>query len=103
LWSPNGDRIATVWRTGSTDAAGNWLQQSADLWVVDSASGSTMTNVASVEGEGDLEPIAFSPDGERILVRRDDGLSSVAIDGSGSTVLVPGADHGAWVPANARR
>ena len=63
--------------------------------------------VDTVAGEGDLDPIAFSPDGDRILVRKVDadgvpGLWSVASDGSGSTVLVAGADHGEWlVPVDA--
>jgi hypothetical protein len=78
-------------------------QQSSSLWVVDSATGKNGVEVASVDGEGGLGPIAFSPDGERILVqqRHADGVSdlmSVSADGSASTVIVAGAEHGEWLP-----
>jgi hypothetical protein len=66
--------------------------------------GLTIT-AARAEYGGWLQPIAFSADGERILVLRSDAdgvsdLSSVNVDGSGSTVLVPGADYGEWVPSS---
>jgi Tol biopolymer transport system component len=91
LWSPDGDRIAVVVRRWS----------SARLSVVDPTTG-LETALARVEGEGDLQPIAFSRDGERILVQehRSDGvsgLSSVNADGSGSTMITAGADHGEWL------
>lgn len=102
LWAPNGDRIAVVTRSVSTDAAGDQIQQSADLWVADPTTGES-TMVDTVFGNGYLQPITFSPDGDRILVKKVDpdgapGLWTVASDGSGSTVLVAGADHGEWVP-----
>jgi Tol biopolymer transport system component len=101
-WSPDGDRIAVVTSRYSTDPAGNPIrQQSTSLRVVDVDTG-LETTVASLDGEGSLTPVAFSPDGDRILVSAHsaDGtqsLSTVNVDGSGSTVLVEGADTGAWV------
>ena len=53
LWSPNGDRIAVVTRQSSTDAAGDPIQHSADLWVADPTTGLS-TMVDSVVGDGDL-------------------------------------------------
>jgi Tol biopolymer transport system component len=102
VWSPNGDRIAVVFSRSLTDEAGDPIQQSSSLWVVDSATGTQMTMVASLAGEGRLDPIAFSPDGERILVQRHDAawvpdLMSVNADGSGSTVIVAGAEYGEWL------
>jgi Tol biopolymer transport system component len=103
LWSPNSDRIAVVTRQSSTTAAGDPIQQSADLWVADPATGSS-SRVDSVSGDGDLQPVAFSPHGDRILVQRYDAdqgpsLWTVASDGSGSTLIVAGADVGMWVPS----
>jgi hypothetical protein len=92
-----------VTRQSSTTAAGDPIQQSADLWVADPATGSS-SRVDSVSGDGDLQPVAFSPHGDRILVQRYDAdqgpsLWTVASDGSGSTLIVAGADVGMWVPS----
>jgi Tol biopolymer transport system component len=101
-WSPEGDRIAVITRRYSTDPAGNPIrQQSTSLRVVDVDTG-LVTTVASLEGEGTLTPVAFSSNGDRILVHalpadETQSLSSVNVDGSGSAVLVEDADAGAWV------
>jgi Tol biopolymer transport system component len=104
LWSPNGDRIAVVTRRFSTDSNGDQVQQSASLWVVDPATlSSTMVESVSADADVDLQPVAFSPHGDRILVLKYDAargpsLWTVASDGSGSTLIVEGADAGMWVP-----
>ena len=101
LWSPRGDRIAVVASSYSADVDGNLILESARLTVVDPTTGLAIT-AGEVEDGGLLQPIAFSADGERILVRRFDAewasdLWSMNADGSGSTMLVAGADHGEWV------
>lgn len=101
IWSPSGDRIAVVVSRYSADAAGELITESADLRVVDVESGHS-TTLASVDGEDELRPMGFSADGDRILVRWEvaDGvpsLWSVNGDGSGTTRLVEGADHGEWL------
>jgi hypothetical protein len=64
--------IAEALRRGlSTDTAGGPIQHSADLWVAHPTTGES-TMVDTVFGDGDLQPIAFSPDGDRILVRKVD-------------------------------
>lgn len=103
LWSPSGDRIAVVTRRWSTDTAGEPIVESTSLWVADPSTGAS-TKLDIVQGGGYLEPIAFSPHGDRILVKKVDadgatGLWAVASDGSGSTLIVEGADAGMWVPS----
>ncbi len=103
LWSPTGDRIAyVVSRDRTLDGDGNVTQQTSDLRVVDPTT-AIVTTVASARtnyGFG-LEPIGFSPEGDRILFGQSDeddarSLWSANADGSGAQVLVVGTDVGAW-------
>ena len=94
MWSPDGDRFASVSRKG-------------ELVVVDAASGKvtvlTEAGAALSEGENVNVVRGFSPQGDRILyaalVRGDTGgvynsLYSIAVDGSGVRLLVDGAMQG---------
>ena len=68
--------------------------------MVDVASG-RVTSLISAYGNDPLRLIRFSPEGDRILVRRGDpdkpmSLWSVHSDGSGAQLLVEGTGWGDW-------
>jgi Tol biopolymer transport system component len=95
LWSPGDDRIAFTW---SRDRVGGAPGPTTnDLRVVDLASGrqTTLTTGPLVE------PLAWSPEGDRLLFRRTDELGisslwSINADGSNVRLLVDGATNGDW-------
>jgi WD40 repeat protein len=93
LWSPTGDRIAfTSSKAGS--GAGSY-----ELRVVDLATG-TVTLLAEAYGAVLLSVIDFSPDGDRILFSRPEGIGSlwsVDVDGSDPRRLVAGTAWGDWL------
>ena len=84
-WSPTGDRIAV---------------SSNGLRVVDVATGS-VTPLIDEERGTRLSVIGFSPRGDRILYRRDEGnkssLWSVGVDGSDAQLVVDGTWQGEWL------
>jgi Tol biopolymer transport system component len=87
LWSPAGDRVAFP-----TGASPN------ELWVVDVATGAV--TLLAVAGPGDTpQPIAFSPDGERILFSMEGSLWSIRTDASQKRRLLEGAIDGDWRPS----
>jgi hypothetical protein len=93
-WSATGDRIAFA-----TSGRGRaWW--SAELRVVDVATGS-VTLLTEGERGVSLHAIGFSPRGDRILFRRDEGradsLWSIGIDGSDARLVVAGAWQGEWL------
>lgn len=88
LMSPAGDRV--VFRTnGSPD----------ELLAVDLATGALTT---LVEPTDRLRPLAYAPDGGRVLLAAEgpDGgaMWSVGVDGSDARLLVAGTVDGAWRP-----
>ncbi len=95
VWSPLGDRVAFAWSTSTNDDA----SVASELRVLDIASGEE-TTIAAEPGIGG--PLAYSPEGDRILHLRDvDGemaLWSITAAGSDAQLLVPGADSGDWQP-----
>ena len=91
MWSPTGDRIAFVERS---QPIGDSFEGA--ISIVDVASGGLM-RLASVRGTGPSPLLRFSPEGDRILFWRVEGvpsLWSVNADGSNARLLVTGAD---WV------
>lgn len=98
VWSPLGDRVAFAWRF--TDNSGSSLVAS-ELRVLDISSGDETTIAAEAEIWG---PLAYSPEGDRILYATRDanshptGLWSINADGSDVQLLVPGAAWGDWQP-----
>ena len=101
VWSPNGDRVAFTW---SWSVAGTWLDAQGhpvprrhELRVLDVAGGA----VTTLAGENEINPLRFSPEGDRILYATTDAtdqetLWSVNIDGSDTRRLVPGSQAGDW-------
>lgn len=91
-WSPSGDRIAFT----TSGRGPRWTE----LRVVDVATGS-VTLVTEEERGTNLTVIGFSPQGDRILLRRDRGdehsLWSIGVDGSDPRVVVAGAWQGHWL------
>ena len=88
VWSPAGDRIAFTSREAG----------SFDLRVVDLTTG-TVTLLADAYGDVLLSVIDFSPEGDRILFSRPEGIGSlwsVAVDGSDPRRLVSGTSSGDW-------
>ena len=86
-WSPIGDRIAFL--DGS----------SSRLSVADVTSGAVTTLASGT----DMRTAGFSPDGEQILYMTTDAndvsnLWTANTDGSGTRLVVEGADSGAWLP-----
>jgi Tol biopolymer transport system component len=103
--SPTGDRVAFLWTpvvfSRPVDPASNALE----LRAVDVASGA-VTTLASADRDHPLDPIAFSPDGDRILFSRTDANSvtslwSIRTDGSDLRLLVTGTGWGDWQPVPA--
>jgi hypothetical protein len=101
VWSPSGDRLAFTWIP--VDSTGNTHHASSELHVVDVASGLD----ATVAVDAGIVPLAFSPDGGRVLYSTHDpgglgtGLWSIGADGSNVRLLVPGAGWGDWQPVQA--
>ncbi|HEV8403946.1 MAG TPA: hypothetical protein VGQ31_13030 [Candidatus Limnocylindrales bacterium] len=97
--SPTGDRVAFTWSPASYDLSADTSRNVNELRVVDVASG-TVRTLAIVTGNPFLRPIAFSPDGGRILYASghgdDHALWSIAVDGSDARLLVSGTDWGDW-------
>lgn len=105
VWSPLGDRVAYAWVTQTIDLS----PLASELRVLDISSGDE-TTIAAELGIGG--PLAFSPEGDRILFSRralDEetgrdlegegmGLWSISVDGSDAQLLVPGAHWGDWQP-----
>jgi hypothetical protein len=97
IWSPTGTQVAYL-RVIDTDA------QTADIGVVDIASGADRTVVTGlrINGPG---LIGWSPAGDRILFvgldQQGSSLWSINADGTGRTLLVPGSAGGAWQPVRA--
>ena len=87
LMSPTGDQIAVA--------------ASPDLVIVDAASGQ-LTTLATGSGIDAIEPLAFSPDGDRVLFSQvvtngqQSALWSVPTDASGAPVHIATADRGDW-------
>jgi Tol biopolymer transport system component len=99
LLSPSGDRVAFLASSGPNDQQAT---RTYELRVLDVASG-TVTSLASSGMGLVIDPIRFSPGGDRILGSRTDAngvssLWSVQIDGSGAQLLVPGTSWGDWQP-----
>ena len=99
MWSPTGDRIAFH---GGPDRPSD--RPSDEILVVDVASGS-VTSLASARAGGLIYVLAFSADGDRILIERQDAtnlhegsLWSVNADGSNARLLVTGTGWGDWRP-----
>jgi Tol biopolymer transport system component len=92
VWSPTGDRIAF--------AANDGNRYGAELHVVDVATGS-VTLLAEAERGTSFEAIGFSPQGDRILFRKDEGdtnsLWSIGVDGSDPRLVVAGTWQGEWL------
>ena len=93
-WSSAGDRIAFA-----TNGRGRaWW--SAELRVVDVATGS-VTLLTEGERGVSLHAIGFSPRGDRILFRKDEGdadsLWSIGVDGSDARLVVAGTWQGEWL------
>ena len=84
VWSPTGDRIAF---------------SSNGLRVLDVATGEVTLLMHEARGT-QLTVIGFSPQGHRLLLRRDEGkkssLWSVGVDGSDSHLVVAGTWEGQW-------
>ncbi len=98
--SPTGDRVAFIWSPAFYDQTSDRSPNVAELRVVDVASG-TVTTLASVTGNPALQPIRFSPEGDRVLFSsgHDNGVTSlwsIGIDGSDARLLVQGTDWGDW-------
>jgi hypothetical protein len=96
VWSPTGDRVVFTYSKTI-----DW-PYATEVRVLDVATGTVMS-VAGVGSSYQVRPIAFSPDGHRILFSRtndkgrgETSLWSVRADGSGLRRLVAGADEGDW-------
>ncbi|MEJ2218879.1 MAG: protein kinase, partial [Gemmatimonadota bacterium] len=57
---------------------------------------------AAVTLATNARPLAWSPDGDRLLVATDRGLESIPALGGASRLLVPGAQFGTWSPDGQR-
>ncbi len=94
LWSPTGTQVAYL---SSVDAG----TQTADIRVVDIASGVVRTVVTGLQVNGP-GLLGWSPDGDRILFagldQQGSTLWSINADGTDRKVLVPGATGGEWEP-----
>ena len=102
LMSPTGDQIAVVAsRDPMMDTDGHTVSATFDLVIVDAASGQ-LTTLVTGSGIGAIEPLAFSPAGDRVLFRQvvanwqQSALWSVPTDGSGAPVHIAGGDRGDW-------
>jgi Tol biopolymer transport system component len=99
IWSPTGDRLAvTAIRDQVVDRDGNLVSATYHLQLLDTASGQLTTLKTGSEA---INPLAFSPEGDRVLFSQDDAtgtssLWSVTTDGSDPRLLVAGADWGDW-------
>ncbi len=97
--SPTGDRVAFMWSPTYYDQSVDPSAQTSELRVVDVASG-MVTTLVSATGASPLDPITFSPEGDRILFARrnadDASLWSIRPDGSDARLLVTGTDWGDW-------
>ena len=105
VWSPLGDRVAFSWGTQTVDGS----PLASELRMLDASSGDE-TTIATEPGI--WGPLAFSPEGDRILFSRrilDEetgvaldgegmGLWSINTDGSDAQLLVPGGFRGDWQP-----
>jgi Tol biopolymer transport system component len=108
-WSPAGDRIAvTIVRDGAStgDEGGPVGVRIEDLQLLDVTRGE-VTTLATVPQPGGISPLAFSPDGDRILFSRSDAtdrhsLWSIGTDGSDARLLVTGTATGDWQPSPVR-
>jgi Tol biopolymer transport system component len=108
VWSPTGDRVAIVGGGSLGDVNGSQFLDNTrtELRLVNVANGSVTTIIPAGSGAG-ISVIAFSSDGDRVLIARstDDGagdsLWSVATDGSSEQELISGTRTGDWqhVPA----
>jgi Tol biopolymer transport system component len=105
VWSPTGDRIAFIW---GARAGALWRGNATELRVLDVA---TRTVTVLVEaGASDTlwrGPVAFSPEGDRILFSRTEvegagasSLWSVNADGSDLRRLVARTAVGDWLSPN---
>ena len=99
--SPTGNRVAFVWSP--------FYYQTADPSSDKTSSASSTSpagpnrELASATGASPLNPITFSPEGDRILFSRTEAngatsLWSVQVDGSDARLLVTGTDWGDWQP-----
>lgn len=100
--SPTGDRVAFIRSPAFYDQTVDPSPNTYELRVVDVASG-IVTSLASARGTFPLDPIRFSPEGDRILFSRTDtnnvtSLWSVHADGSDAQLLVTGTGWGDWQP-----
>jgi Tol biopolymer transport system component len=97
VWSPLGDRVAFTWKTTTNDGS----PVASELRVLDISSGDETTIAAEA---GIWGPLAYSPEGDRILYATRDanyhatGLWSINADGSDVQLLVPGSAWGDWQP-----
>ena len=110
IWSPADDLIAvTMTRDQVLDSDGYVASATQDLVVLDLASGVLTTlatehaQAGTAHPQGAIHPLAFSPDGKRILLWRADAAGTASLwtmntDGSGARELVHGADSGDWQP-----
>ncbi len=76
-----------------------------DLQLLDVARGK-LTTLATAREPGEIRPLAFSPDGDRILFSQTDAtgrdsLWSMDMDGSDAQLLVTGTATGDWQPSPA--
>jgi len=86
VWSPDGSHIVYY----ETDATGN-----DEIYVVNSDGTGKHRLVRGVWP-------SWSPDGNKILFGAPKGLSIVSVDGTGESLLVGGAEFGAFSPDGAR-
>ena len=100
MLSPTGDRVAFIWTPVAFDPVGRPIVECLELRVVDVASGA-VTTLASGTRDELLDPITFSPGGDRILFSRTDARErDVALEHPDRRVrrsaLVTGTDWGDW-------
>ena len=106
IWSPTGDRIAvTTVRDRIFDQNDPVGLRIEDLQLLDVARGQ-LTMLATAREPGAISPLAFSPDGDRILfsqtdAKGQDSLWSMDTDGSDAQLLVTGTATGDWQPSPA--
>ena len=98
--SPTGDRVAFIWSPAVYDQTSDPSLSTYELRVVDVATG-TVTTLARASGAFPLDPIKFSPEGDRILFSRTEAndvtsLWSFHVDGSDPQLLVTGTGWGDW-------
>jgi Tol biopolymer transport system component len=104
MWSASGQQLAFVASTGAYyDQQGNPGSRTYDLRVLDLTSQITTTLAIASGTELSLDPIRFSPAGDRILFSETDSsggasLWSARTDGSGTKLIVPGTSWGDWQP-----